>query len=49
MIRHYCRKDDRKENFMEIITAIMWGGFIVVCGAVGLARYNKEYPPKKNK
>ncbi len=34
---------------MEIITAMMWGGFVVLCGAVSLYKYNKEYPPKKNK
>ena len=34
---------------MEIITAAMWGGWIVLCGVIALAKYNKEYPPKKNK
>ena len=32
---------------MEILMAAFWGGSVIICGALALHRYNKEYPPKK--
>lgn len=34
---------------MEILMAVFWGGSVVLCGALSLHQFNKEYPPKKNK